>query len=344
MEKHTYKSLLQAIKAGSYAPIYWLEGDEPFFIDQLSDALRSCVVPEAARDFNQWVLYGKDISIEELLVQAKQFPIGTDRKLFVLRQAQQMSGWQQKDSLDRMSAYLQSPAPFSVLVFCIQLQSRVSFLQNRSFRALLKKHAVCFQSKKVYDYQLPNWALSYATEHGHQLTPKAAALLSESIGNDLQALSHELDKLMLSCPKGAPIEDSHIEQQVGISKEFNIFELQKAIGTMQRAKAYQITNYLSESSRTPAVLLLGMLFQYFQRLAQYQYLSKGQQGANLASQLGVHPYFLQEYKTASGHYPLPKIWQNIHIIHNADLKIKGLYGYSPRETSLLKEVIHGLMH
>ena len=343
MEKHTYRGLLKAIESGSYAPIYWLEGEESFFIDQIADALCQRVVAKEARDFNQWIIYGKEVSIEDLLTKVKQFPIGSNRKLFVVRQAQQISSWQQKDSLSRFSSYLKAPASFSILVFCVQLQPRTSFLQNKALRVLLKKHTIYFQSKKMYDSQLPDWLSSYVEESGYRLTPKASALLCESIGNDLSALSHEIEKLMLSCSKDSPIDDIHIEKQVGISKDFNIFELQKAIATQQYGKAYQITTYLSDSSRTSTVLLLTMLFQYFQRLARYHYLSKKKEDSQLSVQLGVHPYFLQEYKVASKYYSLSKIRRNIRLIQDADLKIKGLYGYSPQESSLLKELVYLLL-
>ena len=221
---------------------------------------------------------------------------------------------------------------------------RTSFLQNKALRELLKKHTLYFQSKKIYDSQLPTWLSSYAEERGYRLTPKASALLYESIGNNLQALSQELDKLLLLCPKDIPIEDAQIEEQVCISKTFNVFEMQRALGARQYGKAYQITAYLSNSTQTSAVFLLGMLFQYFHRLSQYQHLSKKQQGPQLAAQLGVHPYFLKEYKIAAQNYPPSKIWKNIRLIQEADLKIKGLYGYSPQEPSLLKELVYLLLH
>lgn len=344
MEKHSYASIVKKIQNGHYAPVYWLESEEPFFIDSIVDLLRKQAIPEEAQDFNQWVLYGKEYTMEDLLTRAKQFPMGSDRKLLILRQAQQMASWQQKEAIQCFSEYLCNPAPFTLLVFCIHMLPRSSFLPNKTLRDLLKKHSIYFQSKKIYENKLPEWIHHYTHSKGYSLTPKATALLCESIGNNLQIIIQELEKLMSTHPLNTTIEDHHIEQQVGISKDFNVLELQKALGTLQHRKAYQIVTYLSTSARGPVGLILGMLFQYFLRLAQYKCLSQKYRGTQLAHRLGIHPYFLREYEQAAQQHTWEKIWKNIRLIQRTDLKIKGLLGQSPQEAPLLKELVYRLMH
>ncbi len=343
MEKNSYKEVLGNIKQGNYAPLYWLEGEEPFFIDQIVAALRTHAIPEEARSFNEWVIYGKEATLQQLVTQAKQYPIGGERKLYIVRQTQDISSWRQKESVTRFAEYIKHPAPFTLLVFCVSTQPRSAFLQNNTIRSLLKKHAVYFQSKKLYENQLPDWISQHATSKGYTLTHKATALLSESIGNDLSSLANELDKLMLSYSKNMTIDAHHIEQQVGISREFNFFELQKALGTKQKDKVHQIVDYLVHAARTPTVLILNLLFQYFLKLAQLQATKHTATNAQLAAKIGVNPYFLKEYKAATTHYSAQTVWRNVQLIQTADLQMKGLYGYTPQPSSLLKELAYRLM-
>ena len=344
MSQQAYTSLLKEIEKGQFAPVYWLEGEESFFIDRITEALRRHVIPEEAKDFNQWIIYGKEVSINELLSCAKQYPMGFDKRLIIVKQAQQMLSWKEKEKIQLFSDYLSQPAPFTVLVVCVNLAPRSSFLSHQALRKQLKKHALCFESKKIYDNQLPDWIQSYVQSASHQLTHKAVALICESVGNDLQRIAHELDKLMINCSTEAPITEQQIEQYIGISKDFNMFELQKALSSKKKKKAYQIIDYLTTSAQMPSVLMLGMLFQYFLRVAKYHALSRKYTGAHLAKQIGVHPYFLQEYKASVQYYPLEKVWKNIHLIQDTDLRIKGIHGYTTKESELFKELIYGLLH
>ena len=344
MGKPKYNQLLSDIKKGVFAPIYWLEGNEPFFIDQLTDTLRKEALPEEARAFNEWILYGKEAQIEQLISRAKQYPMGFDRRLIIVKQAQQLNGWKEAHSLALFSDYLKQPAPFTILAFCVDLSAKSSFLNQKQIRALINEHTICFESKKVYDNQLPNWINDYTQPRGYQLTPKAIALVCESVGNDLHRIAHELDKLMISCSKETPISEDQIEEQIGISKDFNMFELQKSLGLKQKEKAYQIVSYLTLSAQMPAVVIINMLFQYFLRLAKYHALSVKHKGPQLAKQIGIHPYFLPEYKQAVTQYPLYKVWQKIEDVQKADLKVKGLCGSAPKDVELLKELTYQLLH
>ena len=343
LEKNSYKEILGNIEQGNYAPLYWLEGEEPFFIDQIVAAIRTHAIPEQARTFNEWVIYGKETTLEQLVTHAKQYPIGGERKLYIVRQAQEISSWRQKESVTRFTEYIQHPAPFTLLVFCVTTQPKSAFLQNKNLRTLLKKYAVYFQSKKLYETQLPDWISKHAASKGYTLTHKATALLAESIGNDLPSLANELDKLMLSYPKNMTIDAHHIEQQVGISREFNFFELQKALGTKQKGKVHQIVDYLVHAARTPTVLIINLLFQYFLKLAQLQATKHTATDAQLATHIGVHPYFLKEYRAATTRYSAQTVWRNVQLIQIADLRMKGLYGYNPQSSALLKELAYRLM-
>ena len=343
MGKNTYQQLMKEIKDGTFAPVYWLEGEEPFFIDQLTDALRREVLPEEERTFNEWITYGKETQIKQLINQARQYPMGAERRLIIVKQAQQLNGWKEEQSTTLFASYLEQPAPFTVLALCVDLSTKASFTSQKKIRASINKYAHCFESKKVYDNQLPNWISSYVSSTGHQLTHKAIALICESVGNDLHRIAHELNKLVINHSKDAPITEEQIEKQIGISKDFNIFELQKALSAKQKEKAYQIMSYLTLSADRSAVLMINMLFQYFLRLAKYHTLSSKYKSNELAKQIGVHPYFLQEYKQATTHYPLQKVWQKIEYIQEADLRVKGLYGYKPKESELLKELIYQLL-
>ena len=343
MEVSNYKKIIEDIEQSKSVPLYWLEGEEHFFIDQIVAALRRHIVPKSARDFNQWIIYGKEIALESLLTQAKQYPIGHNRQLYIIRQPQQMIGWQQKEVLARLSDYIQNPPPFTVLAFCISLSPKGSFLPNRPIRKLLKEHSTYFQSKKLYDNQIPGWLSQHVASKGYHLGQKGISMLLEGVGADLQGLSLEIDKLSVNLSPGDTIEERHITTQVGVSKEYNLFELQKALGAHQSQKAYCIMDYLIQAARMPAVSIVNFLFQYFFRLAQLQVQSKTASEAQLAAYLGIHPYFLKEYKSALQHYRLSKVWRNIELMQTADARLKGLQGYQPNPSGLLKELLYRLM-
>ena len=338
-----HQALLDEIQQKQFHAVYWLEGDEPFFINKLAEKLRASVLGEDERAFNEWIMHGHEASLEGVLKQAAQPSIGSNRKLIIVREAQKLDGWRQEGALQRLVNYLKQPAVFTVLVFCLHIERRGSFLNKKSVRDAIKQHASVVESKKLYENELPNWAMKRAQAAGHELSAKAASLLCEHTGNDLFSLSHELEKVLSLQQDGAPIGAKEIAEQVGISREFNIFELQRAVGGRECNRGMLIADYMAQARRGVGMQVLGGLFQYFLKLLSYEVgLKKGLRGEALARFVGVHVYFLREYQAAYRNQQGDSLCRALHLIHEADLKLKGMYGGITSERELIKELVYSL--
>ncbi|MEI6866688.1 DNA polymerase III subunit delta [Flavicella sp.] len=327
--------IVSDIKKGNAKPIYILMGEETYYIDKISDYIEQNVLSEEERGFNQVVLYGRDVTVDEIISQAKRFPMMADKTVIIVKEAQELSR-----TIEKLVSYVENIQPTTVLV----LNYKYKTLDKRKkLHKIVSKVGVVFESKKLYENQVSDWIRKVLNGKNYQMEPKAAQMLVEFLGTSLSKISNELDKLVLILPEGTIISPDHIEENIGISKDFNNFELRKAVGNKNVVKANQIINYFSNNPKSnPTVMTVSLLNSYFTQLLMYHGL-QDKSKSNVAKNLGVSPYFVNDYVSASRNYPMRKVSQVIGLLRDADVKSKGV-GASISQNDLLKELLFKIMH
>ena len=319
------------IKAGNIKPIYFFMGEEPYYIDKLTEFIEDNVLQEHERDFNQTIIYGKDASIEEIISNAKRYPMMAERQVVIVKEAQELSR-----TIDKLESYIENPQPTTVLVFAYKYKT---LDKRKKVAKLLGKHAILFESKKLYENQVGDWIKRILSGKGYSIEPKATAMLVEFLGNDLSKISNELDKLKIILPKGHTFTPHDIEENIGISKDYNNFELRKAIGEKDQLKAYKIVEYFSQNPKdNPVVLTTGMVFGFFSQLLQYHGL-KDKSKQNVASVLRVNPFFVKDFEIGFRNYPMKKVSSIITTLRDIDVKSKGVNSNSIPQRDLLNEML-----
>ena len=308
-------SILKDIKNKKFAPIYFLSGEEPFFIDQVSKAIESDVLTEDEKGFNQTILYGNDVEMADVLALAKQFPMGAERQVVIVKEAQHLSR-----SIDQLESYAENPQPSTVLVFNYKGKS---LDKRKKLYKTLQKNSVVLETKRIYDNQIPDWIETTAKEMGMNLEAKSKFMMAESLGSDLGRIYNELQKLKILAETGN-ITPEIIQKNIGISKDYNNFELRNAIETRNAVKAFKIANYFSQNPKdNPQVVTLSILYQTFSNIIVYHTLSDKSQ-SNVAKELGLHPFFVKDAATAAKNYPLKKATRIISLLRETDVKSKGV--------------------
>lgn len=319
------------IKAGNIKPIYFFMGEEPYYIDKLTDFIEQNVLQEHERDFNQSILYGRDVTMEDVIGSAKRFPMMADRQVVVVREAQELSR-----TIDKLEAYAENPQPTTVLVFAYKYKL---LDKRKKITKLLDKVGVVYESKKLYENQVGDWIKRVLSGQGYSIEPKAAAILVEFLGTDLSKISNELDKLKIILPKEHTFTPKDIEENIGFSKDYNNFELRKAIGEKDQLKAYKIIDYFAQNPKdNPIVVTTGLVFGFFSQLLQYHGL-KDKSQFNVAKVLRVSPYFVKDYEVAFRNYPMKKVSAIVAALRNIDVKSKGVGASSMTQHDLLKELL-----
>lgn len=327
--------IVSDIKSGNVKPIYFLMGEEPYYIDKISEYIENSVLTEEERGFNQMVLYGRDVTIDEIVANAKRFPMMAEKQVIIVKEAQDLSR-----TIENLVSYVENLQPSTVLV--LNYKYKTIDKRKKLYKAATKV-GVVFESKKMYDYQVADWIRKVLNGKNYQMEPKAAQMLVEFLGTDLSKINNELEKLMVILPSGTIINPNHIEVNIGISKDFNNFELRKSIGNKNVVKANQIINYFSENSKNnPTIMTISLLNSFFTQLFLYHGLQDKSKG-NVAKNLGVNPYFVDDYVTASKNYPMRKVSQVIGFLREADVKSKGV-GANISQSDLLKELLFKIMH
>lgn len=328
-----YEDILKELKAGKYAPVYFLTGDEAFYIDKIADYIEEHALAEEEKEFNLTILYGKDGTAGQILEAAKRFPMMAERQVVILREAQTMKG------IEDLEAYVKNPVPSTVLVICFKEQK---IDQRRTFGKLIVKKSVYLNSEKLRDYQIGGWITKYLEKKNLKITPVGVNLLSESLGTNLSKICNELDKLAIVVPAGKEITPEIIQRNIGISKDFNIFELQRALGAKDAKKAHQIINYFGSNKSNPLILTIASLYGYFSKIMLLHY-SQNKTDQNLASTLRVNPFFVKEYKAAAKNYSAAKIVRIISDLREFDLKAKGVGNDSVSANDLGRELVARIM-
>jgi DNA polymerase III subunit delta len=334
-------AVLNDLKAGKYAPVYFLQGDEPFFIDQIVDFIEKNAIPERDKGFNQVILYGKETPMNVILSNARRFPMMADRQVVIVKEAQGIYGLGREETDEFLIQYLQNPLPSTILVFSHKYKSLDG---KKKLSKELEKKAVLVKSDKIPEYKLNEWIDKYVKEKGHSIDSKSQTIIAESIGNNLEVLTNEIDKMLINFSTATAINPQHIQQYIGINKEYNIFEMTKALSYRDIVKVNKIVQYFGQNKKSqPLVLTLPALYNYFMKILVY-HANKNMPESQLAGKMGVNPYFMKEYKQAAANYPVGKLFDNIGYIKEADLRSKGVDTSGMEENTILKELVFKLMH
>ncbi|WP_394971769.1 DNA polymerase III subunit delta [uncultured Croceitalea sp.] len=325
------KAIVNDIKQKNLKPIYFLMGDEPYYIDKISDFIAVTVLTEEERSFNQMALYGKETSIDDIVSNAKRFPMMAEHQVIIVKEAQELSR-----TIENLISYVENPQPTTVLVVCYKYKK---LDKRKKLYKAVQKNGVLFESKKLYENQVADWIRKVLNGKKYQISPKASALLVEFLGTDLSKINNELQKLFLVVPQGLEITPAHIEEHIGISKDYNNFELKKAIGERNVTKASKIINYFSQNPKdNPFVLTVTLLNSFFTQLLKYHGL-QDHSPKSVASSLGVSPYFVDEYRIAAKNYPMKKVSKIVSSLRELDLKGKGVNAQNMSHPDLLKELL-----
>lgn len=336
----TYDAILKDLKKGSFKPVYFLHGEESYFIDVISDWIEKNALPEEQKAFNQTILYGKDSDPQTLRDAARRLPMMAERQVIVLKEAQEMKGLQELES------YVKNPVPSTLLVIA---HKHKKLRMNTRLGKVIKSNSeqvVFFEAKALYENKIPAWITAHLQDKGLDIQPDAAALVAEYLGTDLSKVVNELDKLTLNLEGKTKITPKEVEQHIGISKDYNVFELQKALGQRDLVKSNRIVNYFASNPRkNPIQVVVASLFNYFSKLLMLHDL-RSLSDKDLAGKIKVNPYFLREYRAAAQKFNRPQVEKIILLLSEYDLKGKGVNydGGGKPGGELLKEMIWRILH
>ena len=338
-------ALLKQLQQRQFHAVYFLQGEEPYYIDAVADLIEKSVLAEHERSFNQVVLYGKDVDVTGILGQAKRFPMMAERSVVIVKEAQTVLDLEQERSWPFLEAYLQHPLASTVLVFCYKYKTLDSRKKLGKLLSSKESSAVLMTSKKLYDNQVPQWLTANVRGRGQQITGQATAMLAEYIGADLGRLANEVDKLVLNLQPGQAIDEELVQRLVGISKDYNIFELQKALIQRDVLKANRILGYFAANPKAnPLIPNLTLLFGFFSKL-----LVLHQAGPNPSDgefkKLGIMNSFAQkDYQQALRVYSAERVVGFIHNIRRADAQSKGIESGSMDDAEILRELVWLILH
>ena len=334
----TFENILKNIKAKNFSPIYFLSGDEPYFIDRLANEIQANALEEQERSFNEYIFYGEDADVVEIIHAAKRFPMGAQRQLVIVREAQAL------DKIDTLENYFVQPQPSTIMV--ISHKYKTLDKRKKLYTTLKKqKQAVYFESKQLYDNQLGAWIASYIKERGLTIEPKALVLLEENLGTKLENIVLAVDKLLVAIgPNSNQITAKQVYKNVGISKEYNVFELQNALAERNVVKSSKIAfAFMGDMRKNAVPMITATLFGFFSKLLAYYYLPDKSSG-NVASKLRINPYHVRNYQMASTKYTGVKVAQIISILREYDAKAKGFENSGTSQEELLKEMIIKILY
>ncbi|UKN01297.1 DNA polymerase III subunit delta [Paracrocinitomix mangrovi] len=334
----TYKDILKDFKERKFKPIYFLHGEESFYIDVIVKAAMNEILDESERDFNQTVLYAKDTQPIDVVDAASRLPMMSEYQVVVLKEAQEYKRAAQWEAFEQ---YFESPSHQTILVIAHKYKK---FDKRSRIYKILAKKAVIFESEGIKDYQLPGWISEFVRSKGWNITDKACALVAEYIGNELERIVNELEKLFIVVEEGKQINEKHVEKHIGISKDYNVFELTNAILEKDIVKAYRIVKYFGENPKaTHITVVLGSLYSLYQRLFKAHFAKTDDPG-KLASILKIHPYPAKELIMNKRKHPAKIISRNFTILREYDLMAKGVNNGGATDAELMKELVYKLLH
>jgi len=332
----TYEEIISDLKKKIFKPVYFLAGEEPYYIDLITEYIEEKILPESEKSFNQIILYGEDTTVPSIIDAARRFPMMSNHQVIIVKEAQSLK------KIEDLIYYLEKPLLSTILV--INYKYKVLDRRTKFFKSL-EKLGVYFESQRLRDYQVPAWIERYLMTKGIKADPNASAMLTEYLGNDLHKIVNELQKLIITLPAGNQvITTSLIEKNIGISKDYNNFELQKAVGEKNILKANQIVHHFADNPKdNPITLSIASLFSYFTKVLLYHYLPDKSKN-NVAASLKINPYFVREYELAASKYSAAKSVRIINLLRTYDMKSKGYGDLSSEPGDLLKELVFKILH
>lgn len=330
-----FEQILSELRQKKYRPIYFLTGDEEYFIDQIADYIEEHALDAAEKEFNQTIVYGRETDMLNIESEAKRFPMMANYNVVIVKEAQMLKKW------EMLVSYIKNPSPTTILVICHKHKKPDG--RNQGIKAF-KEHAVYFESKSLYENQVASWIESRVADLGFKIHPKASQMLIEFLGTDLSKISNELGKLVINLEKGSSIDGKIVEENIGISKDYNAFELNNALGSRDILKANQIIQHFGKNeSAYPIPLLLPVIYRFFAQLLLFKSLPAGNPKV-AASKLGINPYFLKDYQLAAKNFSQKKIARIMSSLRNADIRSKGVGVTKMPNYDILQELIYDILH
>ncbi|MCZ4244818.1 DNA polymerase III subunit delta [Pedobacter punctiformis] len=339
----TAAEIIKDLKARKFKPVYLLHGEESYYIDEVTDYIEDKLLNDAEKGFNQTVLYGKDTDMATVLGAAKRYPMMSEFQVVIVKEAQDLK-WAKEEGNSKEAEfvlnYFEKPLPSTILVLAFKY---ANFDKRKKIYKAISKSGLIFQSDPVRDYKLVPWIEDFVKDKGYKIDPQASALMAEYLGTDLSKIANEIEKLMLNISKEVTINTDLVQKNIGISKEYNVFELQKALAIRDVLKCNRIITYFANNPKAnPTVMVLANLAGYFTKILRYHYL---QNKAEAASALGIPPFFVKDYEVAARNYNTGKVFQIIGLLREYDLKSKGLDSSgNVNDGELLKELIFKMIH
>lgn len=340
---YTYDQIISDIKKKIYKPVYYLMGEESFFIDSITRELEKNVLPEDEKSFNQTVLYGKDIDLGTLLNTARRFPMMSNYNVVIVKEAQNLKGIDGVPSkqTDPFLMYVENAPETTILIINYKAKP---LARNKKLYKALDKNAVLFESKSLYENKVGQWIVNFIKNKGYSIDIRAAELMASHLGTNLSKVVNEIEKLLIVVPNGTHITQNEIEEHIGISKDFNIFELQNALGKKDVYRANLIITHLGQNPKTKSIIpLISFLYAFFTKILMI-YSTADKSRKSLAVLLDVKPYFVQDYLTAARNYTQKKCFYIIGFLREYDTKSKGIDAPSVDDAELMRELIYKILH
>lgn len=331
-----FTTVLKDLKNKVYHPIYFLAGEEPYYIDLVSDYIEKNVLDDAEKEFNQQIIYGKDADMSTIISSAKRYPMMANHNVVIVKEAQHL-----EKQLDLLNNYLDHPTKSTILVFCYKYKKLDG---RKAFTKKIAKASVYFESAPIYEDKVPKWIEEYLKEKKYTIDPKATHLIAQSLGTDLSKVANELDKLTINIPVGNTISAIDVEKNIGISKDYNFFELNKAIGEKNILKANKIINHFAKNEKAhPIQAAIAILYSFFTVVLKYHY-TKDKSQNNIAVALRINRFFVKDYEIAAKNYTIKKAVKVIEYLRETDLKSKGVDNASTSDGELMKELVFKVLH
>jgi len=336
MAQLTYNEIISEINKKIYHPVYLLAGEESYYIDLIADKLENEVLSDTEKEFNLSIFYGRDQNVTNIIEYSKRYPMMSNYQLIIVREAQDIA------SIENLSNYIENPVPSTILVLCHKNKTPD---KRRSLYKSIQKKGVYFESQKISISKMFDWINHYIKSIGYTISNKAVMLLTEHVGNEISKISNEVSKLVINLERGSEINETHIEDNIGISKDYNVFELIDALSVKNVLKSNKIVFYFASHPKDHSIFaLLPQLFDYFTKLMIYHETPKNTPTKELAAKMGVSFYYIDKYTNGAKHYNKEKIIKIIGYLKDYDLRAKGVDNSSIEEGELIKEMIFKILH
>ena len=323
-----YKELILSIKNKETQPVYFLLGDEPYYINKITNAFTN-IISEEEKDFNQIILYGKDTNIEEIILEAKQFPFGSEKRVIIVKDAQDLK------KIELLEDYLYNPQKSTILIFSYRNKT---IDKRKKIGKIIYKNSIVFESKKLYENAIPIWINNYVKEKGYKIDNNATVIITEFLGSDLTKITNELNKLMLVIDNKNIIDAKIIEHYIGISKDYNIFELQNSLAERNNIKVNRIINHFEKNPKNYNIIpIISSLFNFFQKVL-FLYELKNKDQKTISNVLKINPFFINQYKIAYNNFSRIKIYRILEFLDSYDQRSKGVKNNKTPHSELLKEL------